>query len=122
MIVRAPTGASRGSATGACRWPFFLHRETGAPHPRTAELVEAVAQRVEKAGIEAWFALDAQRTARRRSRPVPQDERHARRLVRLRLDALERAARLASRAELAIRPISTSKAPISIAAGSRVRC
>jgi isoleucyl-tRNA synthetase len=39
--------------------PFFLHRETGAPHPRTAELVEAVAQRVEKAGIEAWFALDA---------------------------------------------------------------
>jgi isoleucyl-tRNA synthetase len=40
--------------------PFFLHRETGAPHPRTAELVEAVAQRVEKAGIEAWFALEAQ--------------------------------------------------------------
>jgi isoleucyl-tRNA synthetase len=40
--------------------PFFLHRETGAAHPRTAELVEAVAQRVEKAGIEAWFALEAQ--------------------------------------------------------------
>ena len=40
--------------------PFFLHRETGAPHPRTAELVEAVAQRVEEAGIEAWFALEAQ--------------------------------------------------------------
>ena len=40
--------------------PFFLHRETGAPHPRTVELIEAVAQRVEKAGIEAWFALDAE--------------------------------------------------------------
>ncbi|MCB1941881.1 MAG: isoleucine--tRNA ligase, partial [Candidatus Accumulibacter sp.] len=39
--------------------PFFLHRETGALHPRTRELVEAVARRVEKAGIEAWFALDA---------------------------------------------------------------
>ncbi|WP_313952657.1 isoleucine--tRNA ligase [Accumulibacter sp.] len=39
--------------------PFFLHRETGALHPRTPELIEAVAQRVEKAGIEAWFALDA---------------------------------------------------------------
>ncbi|WP_300453322.1 isoleucine--tRNA ligase [Accumulibacter sp.] len=39
--------------------PFFLHRETGALHPRTAELTEAVAQRVEKAGIEAWFALEA---------------------------------------------------------------
>ncbi len=39
--------------------PFFLHRETGALHPRTAELIEAVAQRVEQGGIEAWFALDA---------------------------------------------------------------
>ena len=39
--------------------PFFLHRETGDLHPRTAELLEQVAQRVEKAGIEAWFKLDA---------------------------------------------------------------
>ncbi len=38
--------------------PFFLHRETAALHPRTQELIEAVAERVEKAGIEAWFALD----------------------------------------------------------------
>jgi isoleucyl-tRNA synthetase len=39
--------------------PFFLHRETGALHPRTQELIEQVALRVEKAGIEAWFSLDA---------------------------------------------------------------
>ena len=39
--------------------PFFLHKETGQPHPRTAELIELVAQRVEKSGIEAWFSLDA---------------------------------------------------------------
>ncbi|MDR2690565.1 MAG: isoleucine--tRNA ligase [Azoarcus sp.] len=38
--------------------PLFLHRETGEPHPRTAELIEAVARRVEQAGIEAWFSLD----------------------------------------------------------------
>jgi len=38
--------------------PFFLHKETAQPHPRTAELIEQVAQRVEKAGIEAWFSLD----------------------------------------------------------------
>ena len=38
--------------------PFFLHRETGELHPRTAELIEAVAQQVEAGGIEAWFALD----------------------------------------------------------------
>ena len=34
--------------------PFFVRRETGALHPRTPELLETVAQRVEKAGIEAW--------------------------------------------------------------------
>ncbi|MBT9568151.1 MAG: isoleucine--tRNA ligase [Thiobacillus sp.] len=38
--------------------PFFTHKETGELHPRTPELLEAVAQRVEQAGIEAWFALD----------------------------------------------------------------
>ena len=39
--------------------PFFLHKVTGQPHPRTPELIEAVAQRVEQAGIEAWFSLEA---------------------------------------------------------------
>ncbi|MFA9440483.1 isoleucine--tRNA ligase [Uliginosibacterium sp. sgz301328] len=39
--------------------PFFLHKETGELHPRTVELMEQVAQRVEQAGIEAWFKLDA---------------------------------------------------------------
>ncbi len=38
--------------------PFFLHKETGALHPRTPELIEQVALRVEQAGIEAWFSLD----------------------------------------------------------------
>ena len=38
--------------------PFFTHKETGELHPRTPGLLEAVAQRVEAAGIEAWFALD----------------------------------------------------------------
>jgi isoleucyl-tRNA synthetase len=40
--------------------PFFLHKETGALHPRTPELIEQVALRVEQAGIEAWFSLDPQ--------------------------------------------------------------
>jgi isoleucyl-tRNA synthetase len=39
--------------------PFFLQRENGTLHPRTLELLEEVAQRVEKTGIEAWFSLDA---------------------------------------------------------------
>ncbi|WP_312936057.1 isoleucine--tRNA ligase [Pseudomonas sp.] len=39
--------------------PFFLDKQTGELHPRTVELMEEVAKRVEQAGIEAWFKLDA---------------------------------------------------------------
>jgi isoleucyl-tRNA synthetase len=39
--------------------PFFVHKETMVLHPRTPELLEAVARRVEQQGIEAWFSLDA---------------------------------------------------------------
>ncbi|MDD2949061.1 MAG: class I tRNA ligase family protein, partial [Rugosibacter sp.] len=39
--------------------PFFIHKATGELHPRTVELMEQVAQRVEKEGIEAWFKLPA---------------------------------------------------------------
>jgi isoleucyl-tRNA synthetase len=37
---------------------FFVHRETGALHPHTPELLEKVADRVEREGIEAWQRLD----------------------------------------------------------------
>lgn len=37
---------------------FFAHKETGELHPRSAELLEEVAKRIEQHGIEAWFALD----------------------------------------------------------------
>ncbi len=38
---------------------FFVHKETGELHPRTADLIEQVAQRIEQQGIEAWFELEA---------------------------------------------------------------
>ena len=38
---------------------LFLHKETGELHPKSVELLEAVAQRVEKQGIDAWFELEA---------------------------------------------------------------
>ncbi len=37
---------------------FFVHKETGELHPRTAELTEQVAKRIEQQGIDAWFDLD----------------------------------------------------------------
>jgi len=37
---------------------FFVHKETGELHPRTAELTEQIAKRIEQQGIDAWFDLD----------------------------------------------------------------
>lgn len=37
---------------------LFIHKETGELHPNTLELMEQVAQLVEKEGIEAWYSLD----------------------------------------------------------------
>jgi isoleucyl-tRNA synthetase len=39
--------------------PFFVHKETMQLHPRTPELLEQVALRVEQDGIEAWFDLNS---------------------------------------------------------------
>ena len=39
--------------------PLFIHKETRALHPNTTALIEQVALLVEKAGIDAWFDLDA---------------------------------------------------------------
>ncbi len=36
----------------------FLHKESGELHPRTTELIEAVAERMQSKGIDAWFELD----------------------------------------------------------------
>ena len=38
--------------------PLFVQKHTGALHPRTQELIQLAAARVEKGGIDAWFALD----------------------------------------------------------------
>jgi isoleucyl-tRNA synthetase len=35
--------------------PLFVHRESGRLHPRTDELIEAVARRIERGGIDDWF-------------------------------------------------------------------
>nr|WP_301289118.1 isoleucine--tRNA ligase [Natronocella acetinitrilica] len=37
---------------------FFAHKRTGEPHPRTLELIEQVAQRIEQDSVDAWDDLD----------------------------------------------------------------
>ncbi|MDA8127788.1 MAG: isoleucine--tRNA ligase [Betaproteobacteria bacterium] len=58
MIKNRPDWCVSRQRNWGVPMPFFTHKETGALHPRTAELLEDVAKRVEQQGIEAWFALD----------------------------------------------------------------
>ncbi len=59
MIANRPDWTLSRQRQWGVPMPFFVHKETGALHPRTPELLEQVAQRVEREGIEAWQALDA---------------------------------------------------------------
>ncbi len=59
MLENSPDWGISRQRTWGVPITLFLHRETGDWHPRTAELIEVVAQRVEQAGIDAWFDLDA---------------------------------------------------------------
>ncbi|NTV10453.1 MAG: isoleucine--tRNA ligase, partial [Zoogloea sp.] len=59
MIANRPDWCISRQRNWGVPIPFFLHKETGELHPRTVELMEEVAKRVEQEGIEAWFKLDA---------------------------------------------------------------
>ena len=59
MIANRPDWCISRQRNWGVPIPFFLDKQTGELHPRTVELMEAVAKRVEQEGIEAWFKLDA---------------------------------------------------------------
>jgi isoleucyl-tRNA synthetase len=58
MIANRPDWTLSRQRQWGVPMPFFIHKETGALHPETLNLLEAVAKRIEEGGIEAWQTLD----------------------------------------------------------------
>ena len=58
MIDNRPDWCLSRQRTWGVPITLFTHRGSGVLHPRTAEFIDAIAARVEREGIDAWFALD----------------------------------------------------------------
>jgi isoleucyl-tRNA synthetase len=59
MIAARPDWCVSRQRTWGVPIPLFVDKDSGELHPRTHELIEEVAKRVEVGGIDAWFDLDS---------------------------------------------------------------
>lgn len=59
MIEGRPDWCISRQRTWGVPIALFVKKSNHEPHPRTVELMEQVAQRVEKSGADAWYSLDA---------------------------------------------------------------
>ncbi|HYH43753.1 MAG TPA: class I tRNA ligase family protein, partial [Burkholderiales bacterium] len=60
MIANRPDWTLSRQRQWGVPMPFFIRKETGELHPRSLELLEAVAKRVEEGGLESWQSIDAE--------------------------------------------------------------
>ncbi|MEN8167614.1 MAG: class I tRNA ligase family protein, partial [Pseudomonadota bacterium] len=60
MVENRPDWCISRQRTWGVPITLFVHRVSGDLHPQTPQLIDAVAQRVEAQGFEAWFNLDAE--------------------------------------------------------------
>lgn len=58
MIANRPDWTLSRQRQWGVPMAFIVHKETGALHPRTPELLEQIAKLIEKSGIDAWLTLD----------------------------------------------------------------
>ena len=59
MIEGRPDWTISRQRTWGVPIALFVHRETGDPHPRSTELMRAVADKVEQGGVDVWYTLEA---------------------------------------------------------------
>ncbi|XLZ70130.1 isoleucine--tRNA ligase [Massilia sp. SR12] len=59
MIANRPDWTLSRQRQWGVPMAVFIHKENGALHPRTPELLEQVSKLIEQGGIDAWHALDA---------------------------------------------------------------
>ena len=60
MLENSPDWCISRQRTWGVPITLFVHKETAELHPETNSLFEAIAQRIDKEGVEAWFKLDAE--------------------------------------------------------------
>jgi len=59
MVANRPDWCISRQRTWGVPMSLFVHKDTEQLHPRSVELMEEVAKRVEQEGIQAWWDLDA---------------------------------------------------------------
>ncbi len=58
MLEQRPDWCISRQRTWGVPIPLFVHKTSGELHPDTSQIIEQVAQRIEAAGIDAWFDLE----------------------------------------------------------------
>lgn len=58
MVANRPDWCISRQRTWGVPMSLWVHKDTEQLHPRSVELIEEVAKRVEKTGIQAWWDLD----------------------------------------------------------------
>jgi isoleucyl-tRNA synthetase len=60
MVQNRPDWCISRQRTWGVPIALFIHKASGELHPETPRLIEAVAERVEQGGVEAWYRLEAE--------------------------------------------------------------